>query len=98
MAKKRRRPSAGSRVSATEAARNFSELLNRVRYQRRAFIVERGGAAVCEIRPIYRSEAFTGADLARLLATLPEAPKAYLKAVEEHIAGQPSAETTKWPR
>jgi hypothetical protein len=98
MAKKQKQPTASDTVSATEAARNFSELLNRVRYQQKAFVVERGGEAVCEIRPVYQSGEFTGADLARLLSTLPDAPKAYLDAVEEGIKKQPRAEDTRWPR
>jgi hypothetical protein len=98
MAKKPKNPTSGTSVSATEAARNFSELLNRVRYQNKAFVVERGGDAVCEIRPVYQSGQFTGADLARLLATLPDAPQAYLEAVEEGIKEQPRAEDTRWQR
>ena len=85
-------------ISATEAARNFSELLNRVRYKGQAYLVERGGEAVCEIRPVYASSGFTGADLVRLLATLPAAPKAYLDAVAEVLEDQPPAEETRWPR
>ena len=85
-------------VSATEAARNFSELVNRVRYQGQTYVVERAGEAVCEIRPVYHAGGFTGADLARLLGTLPEAPKAYLEAVAEAVERQPPAEETRWPR
>jgi hypothetical protein len=92
MAKKR------PRVSATEAARNFSELLNRVRYRRQSFLVERGGRAVCEIRPAYEATGFNGADLVRLLKSLPKPAEAYLDAVEEAIERQPSAEETDWPR
>ena len=58
MTKKRKKPTSGTAVSATEAARSFSELLNRVRYQHKAFVVERGGEAVCEIRPVYQSGEF----------------------------------------
>ena len=85
-------------ISATEAARNFSELLNRVHYQRQTFLVERGGRAVCEIQPVYQASGFTGADLARLLADLPDAPEAYLDAVAEGIDQQPPAEPERWPR
>jgi antitoxin (DNA-binding transcriptional repressor) of toxin-antitoxin stability system len=85
-------------VSATEAARNFSELLNRVRYRGQTYVVERGGEAVCEIRPVYQARGFTGADLVRLLATLPDAPQAYLEAVTDAIERQPPAEDTRWPR
>jgi len=85
-------------VSATEAARNFSELVNRVHYRRQTFLVERGGQSVCEIRPIYEETGFNGADLARLLQSLPEAPEAYLDAVAEGVENQPPAEETRWPR
>jgi hypothetical protein len=87
-----------ARVSATEAARNFSELLNRVRYRRQSFLVERGGQAVCEIRPVYETTGFTGADLARLLKALPRAPETYVDAVEDILDRQPPAEETRWPR
>jgi hypothetical protein len=85
-------------VSATEAARNFSELMNRVRYRRQSFLVERGGQAVCEIRPVHEATGFNGADLIRLLASLPGPAAAYLDAVEEAIEQQPPAEETRWPR
>ncbi len=98
MAKRSTRARIVAGVSATEAARNFSELLNRVRYRGQTYVVERGGEAVCEIRPVYRAGGFTGSDLVRLLATLPDAPRAYLEAVEDAIEGQPPMEETRWPR
>ena len=100
MPKKRqkRRTASAAQLSATEAARNFSELLNRVRDQGKTFLVERGGEAVCEIRPVYEPREFTGSDLARLLGTLPDAPRAYLEAVAEGVERQPPAENTRWPR
>ena len=85
-------------ISATEAARNFSEVLNRVRYRRQTYVVERSGEAVCEIRPVYQTSGFTGADLVRLLRNLPDAPQAYLEAVTDAIERQPPAEETRWPR
>jgi hypothetical protein len=92
MAKKR--PS----ISATEAARNFSELLNRVRYQRQSYLVERGGRAVCEIRSVCEETGFNGAALVRLLNSLPDPAASYLDEVEEAIKLQPLAEETRWPR
>ena len=90
-------PSA-ARISATEAARNFSELLNRVQYRRRSYLVKRGSTTVCEIRPAYGPAGFNGTDLARLLASLPDAPASYLDAVEEGIRSQPEAQETTWRR
>lgn len=87
----------GNRLSATEAARRFSDMINRVVYNREAFLVERGGRAVCEVRPVYGSD-FTGADLVALLRSLPSPGEPYLDAVDKAIGEQPSAEPTKWPR
>ena len=86
-----------NRLSATEAARRFSDMVNRVVYNREAFLVERGGRAVCEVRPVYGSD-FTGADLVALLRRLPSPGEPYLEAVEKAIAEQSAAEPTRWPR
>lgn len=39
-------------ISATEAARGFSDLPNRVRYQRESFIIERAGEEICRVSPV----------------------------------------------
>jgi prevent-host-death family protein len=41
-----------SEISATDAARRFSEILNRVRYRNESFVVKRAGVPVCEIIPV----------------------------------------------
>jgi len=38
------------RITATEAARNFSAILNRIAYEGEEFTIERNGEAVAEIR------------------------------------------------
>jgi prevent-host-death family protein len=42
------------KISATEAARNFSGLINRVHYRGETFVVERGGEPVGKIVPLRR--------------------------------------------
>jgi antitoxin (DNA-binding transcriptional repressor) of toxin-antitoxin stability system len=39
------------RISATNAARNFSDLINRVRYQGTSFEIERGNEVIARIVP-----------------------------------------------
>jgi hypothetical protein len=85
-------------LTATHVARNFSDVVNHVLYRHEAVVVERGGVAVCEIRPTYESPQFTGADLAELLRTLPAPPEGYLDAVEAGVRDQPLAEKSRWPR
>lgn len=82
-------------MSATEAARNFSEILNRVLYRGETFLVERGGEPVCEIRPT-RPIRFTGRDLEALLRSLPAVDDDYLDAVEESVRSQPRLPDSPW--
>ncbi|MDG4560647.1 MAG: hypothetical protein P9E88_05070 [Candidatus Competibacter sp.] len=58
-------------ITATEAARAFSELLNRVRYAHQSFVILRGGERVARIEPATAPTAPTaptGSELDRLLA------------------------------
>jgi len=80
-----------SEISATEAARRFSEVLNRVRYRNETFVVNRGGEPVCEIVPV-RTKTFTGREFVSLLRSLPHPGKEYLDAVERHVRKQPKTE------
>jgi sulfur carrier protein ThiS len=40
-----------TKITATELARNLSDILNRARYRQESFVVERNGEVVAEIRP-----------------------------------------------
>jgi antitoxin (DNA-binding transcriptional repressor) of toxin-antitoxin stability system len=60
-----------TRVSATEAVRTFSDLLNRIRYRGEEFVVERGGEPVCRMMPATAAQRLT---LRELLALLQEIP------------------------
>ncbi len=85
------------RLSATEAVRSFSELLNRVRYRGESFIVERGGKPICEILPAAPLK-FAGRDLARLLDSLPKPDDDYLALLESLLAKQDKVGESGWPR
>jgi prevent-host-death family protein len=86
-----------SRISATEAARSFSELMNRVRYRGESFIVERSGKPICEILPA-KPPTFSGAELVSLLRSLPKPDAEYFAIVEELIAKQPTVAQSGWQR
>lgn len=45
------------RLTATQASRQLSDLLNRVRYQQESFIVTRGDEPIAEIRPVMSERA-----------------------------------------
>lgn len=60
------------RITATEAARNFSKVLDRTKHQGETFLVERNGEPVAEIRPAPKRS--TGADLVAFLRQPPPDP------------------------
>lgn len=73
-----------SRVSATEAARRFDDILRRVRASGESFVVEEGGDAICRIIPATPRPGFTGRDFLDLVNTAPRPDPAFaddLKAV-----------------
>src|SRR5271170_4882172 len=74
-----------TRVTATEAARKFSEILNRVAYKGESFVVERSGRAICEISPIVNGKKFTAADFAEMIKSAPRPDDQYFEDVEEII-------------
>jgi antitoxin (DNA-binding transcriptional repressor) of toxin-antitoxin stability system len=86
-----------SHISATEAVRSFSELMNRVRYRGESFVVERGGKPICEILPA-RPPKFSGSELANLLRSLPKPDEEYLAVVKDLIAKQPTVAESGWQR
>ena len=88
----------GSRViSATEAARSFSELLDRVCYRGESFVIERGGEPVCEISHV-KPMRFTGADFLTLLHSLPKPDPAFWSAVEKATRQEPVIPESPWER
>ena len=80
--------SAGARVvTATETAKNFGSIIDRVREERAVYVVERGGTPVAEIRPV-KSKTVTVRDFVELIrsGSIPAAGEEYLKAVEDGVA------------
>jgi antitoxin (DNA-binding transcriptional repressor) of toxin-antitoxin stability system len=84
-------------VSATEAARRFSDLINRASYQGETFVIERGGKPICQIGPLAEKRC-TGADLIELFARLPRPDDEYLDAVEEIIRNQEPIGPSPWEK
>ena len=88
----------GSRViSATEAARAFSELLDRVCYRGETFVIERGGEPVCEMSHV-KPMRFTGGDVLNLLHTLPKPDAGFWGALEDATRQAPTVPESPWER
>jgi len=86
-----------SRISATEAARSFSDLINRVFYRGEEFVIERGGQQVCRIVPAQPAK-FTVRDLVELLKTIPKPDQEYWDILEDINRNQPPLPEPPWER
>ena len=85
-------------LSATEAVRTFSDLLNRIRYRGEEFVVERGGEAICRMLPAGPLKRVTLGELAALLPELPKPDAAFAAAVRRASSKQGRAPRTTWER
>jgi antitoxin (DNA-binding transcriptional repressor) of toxin-antitoxin stability system len=80
-----------SSVTATEAARRFSELLNRVRYERETFVILRGGEAVGQLGPVESRSGTTFRDLIAALDRIEKPDRELADDLEKIQAEQPVA-------
>ena len=87
----------GRNVTATEAARNFSELLNRVRYERETFVILRGGEAIGQLGPIELRVGITFRDLIAALNRIEKPDEQFADDLEKIQAEQPLAGESPWP-
>ena len=87
------------RIAATEAAKTFGRLVNRVREERATYIIERGGTPVAQIGPVAPKIA-TMRDFIAFVRDRPRADAEYLRAVEEGIAmfNKPRVPENPWER
>lgn len=85
-------------VTATETAKNFGAIIDRVREERAVYVVQRGGTPVAEIRPV-QAKNLTVRDFVQLVrsSSTPPAGEEYLKAVEEGVAVWNRAEVPSDP-
>jgi antitoxin (DNA-binding transcriptional repressor) of toxin-antitoxin stability system len=96
---KMRRNIGARRVSATEAAKNFGRLVDRVRETRATYVVERGTTPVARISPV-EGRVLTMADFKALAARLPRVDADYLDAVAGAAAAhnKPRVRRNPWGR
>jgi antitoxin (DNA-binding transcriptional repressor) of toxin-antitoxin stability system len=85
-------------VSATEAVRTFSDLLNRIRYRGEEFVVERAGEAICRMTPATPVKALSLRDLASMLREFPKPDGGYASDVRKAARGQGRRPRSPWGR
>ena len=85
------------KISATDAARSFSDVVARVHYRGEEFVVEKGGEAVCRISPVGQGATkSTIGDLLSLLETMAPVDDSYRETVLELTRKQPKLPRTPW--
>jgi prevent-host-death family protein len=87
------------RVPATEAAKTFGHLVDRVREDRATYIIERGGKPVAQITPL-EQRSFSFGALKAFVAGRPRADADYL-ATLERVTGtrnKPKVRSNPWAR
>ena len=85
-------------VSATEAVRTFSDLLNRIRYRGEEFVIERAGEAVCRMTPSASRQRLSLRELAGLLRELPEPGADFASDVKRAAGNQSRLPRSPWGR
>jgi len=87
-----------TKVSATEAARTFSDLLNRIRDRGEEFVVERGGEPICRMVPAAPSRTLTMRQLADLLRELSAPDRGHATDVRSAAHHQGRLPRSPWGR
>jgi antitoxin (DNA-binding transcriptional repressor) of toxin-antitoxin stability system len=86
-----------TKISATELARNLSDILNRAYYRGEAFVVERGGQPVCRIGPA-GPRGCTKAELVEFFRSTPKLDSEYLDILEDITRNQQPVPESPWSR
>jgi prevent-host-death family protein len=92
-----RRKADGARVTATDAAKNFGELVDRVREAGTDYVVERKGRPIARISPIVTRRCTMG-ELVAWLESRREPPDDYAAAVNDYLraANRPRRPAARW--
>lgn len=85
-----------TKVTATELARNLSDILNRVEYRGERVVVERNGKAIARLEPSESANQPTVRDFLETIERLPHLGPDFADALEEIIANQSKSEPPEW--
>jgi prevent-host-death family protein len=87
-------------ISATEAAKNFGRLVDRVREKGTTYVVERHGRPIAQIGPVVHSAPKTLRGLVELMRTAPTLDEETLRLIEEGVKAlnRPEVPRNRWAR
>jgi len=83
-------------ITATKAARHFSDLLNRVAYRHESVEIRRGGRAVARLVPVEPRASVQVRDLNTVLSGLPRLGEDAAAFAADVEAGDPGPEADAW--
>jgi prevent-host-death family protein len=91
---------AAESIAATDAAKNFGRLVDRVRESGATYIVERHGRPIAQIGPVAPARTRTLRDLARAARTTPRLDEKVLRYIEQSIdrLNRPEVPANPWAR
>ena len=97
---KKARMAASESIAATDAAKNFGRLVDRVREEGATYVIERHGRPVAQIGPVKTEEPKTLRDLVEYLKVAPKLDEEVLRYIEEGRAlyNRPDVPKNKWER
>lgn len=84
-------------ITATELARSLSDILNRVRYRRESFLIERAGEPVAALAPAGPARGCTLAGLVGHLGDLELPGEGFADDLETIQSSQTIEGTFRWP-
>lgn len=84
------------RITATAAAREFSDVLDRVEHGGDEFVIERHGRAVATIGPVIPARRARWSDLLAVLDALPRPDGAFSRDLEKLRRDQPRLPRDPW--
>lgn len=85
------------RISATDAARRFSDILNRVRYKGDSFVIVRNGEEVGRLEPVSGKRPKTFNELVEMIRTKGPPDADFARDLEEIHHSQPALPEDPWP-
>jgi antitoxin (DNA-binding transcriptional repressor) of toxin-antitoxin stability system len=83
-------------ISATDAARRFSDILNRVRYRGETFDVVRGGEVVARLTTAADRRPGTAADLLAALGAVGDTDDSFADDLDRIQTDQPTISDDPW--
>jgi prevent-host-death family protein len=91
---------ASASIAATDAAKNFGRLVDRVRETGATYVIERHGRPIAQIGPVAVEEPKTLRGLVEYLEASPTLDEEVLRYIEEGIAidNRPEVPKNRWER